>query len=82
MNIYKNDRDYGTAAGDATLGGAVYRVYYPQRVQLVAGRRCDFLHTDLSERHIFHHSKTGFVGRNALHPPETTTMQKKPSVTS
>ena len=30
MNIYKNDRDYGTAAGDATLGGAVYRVYYPQ----------------------------------------------------
>ena len=30
MNIYKNDRDYGAAAGDATLGGAVYRVYYPQ----------------------------------------------------
>ena len=30
MKIYKNDRDYGSAAGDATLGGAVYRVYYPQ----------------------------------------------------
>ena len=30
MKIYKNDRDYGAAAGDATLGGAVYRVYYPQ----------------------------------------------------
>ena len=30
MNIYKNDRDYGVASGDATLGGAVYRVYYPQ----------------------------------------------------
>ena len=27
MKIYKNDRDYGSAAGDATLGGAVYRVY-------------------------------------------------------
>ena len=30
MKIYKNDKDYGSAAGDATLGGAVYRVYYPQ----------------------------------------------------
>lgn len=33
MNIYKNDRDYGTAAGDATLG-AQFIAYTIRRVQV------------------------------------------------